>query len=79
MGYQHIRYDVSGAVAIITLNRPERLNALSPTMRTDLLAALTESDASDYSLRIAGNYATSCWKIAGCWRLQPSCSRTETC
>ena len=35
----------SGAVATITLNRPEKLNAFSGTMRQDLLAALQQAEA----------------------------------
>ena len=30
MPYQTIRYDVDGAVATITLNRPEQLNTIVP-------------------------------------------------
>lgn len=33
---------VDGAVAVVTLDRPERLNALSPTLAADLDAALRE-------------------------------------
>ena len=32
MPYEHITYDPKGAVALITLNRPERLNAWTPLM-----------------------------------------------
>ena len=47
MGYEHIQYAVSDRVATITLNRPERLNALSPTMRRELLEAVEQSDRDD--------------------------------
>lgn len=38
--YETIRVDVANAVATISLNRPESLNALNATMRQELLAAL---------------------------------------
>jgi 2-(1,2-epoxy-1,2-dihydrophenyl)acetyl-CoA isomerase len=46
----------SGAVATITLNRPEKLNAFSGTMREDLVAALraTESDDAIRAVIITG-------------------------
>lgn len=39
--------EVDGAVATITLNRPERLNAISDAMRADLFAALRELNPGD--------------------------------
>ncbi len=38
--FDHILYEQDGGVAIITLNRPERLNALSIGLMTDLQAGL---------------------------------------
>ena len=38
--YEAIRVDLADAVATITLNRPESLNALNAPMRAELLAAL---------------------------------------
>jgi len=43
--------DVVGAVATITLNRPERLNAINPELSTALLTALREI-RSDASVRV---------------------------
>ena len=40
-----------GAVATVTLNRPEKLNAFTGTMREDLLAALRECE-NDGSVRV---------------------------
>ena len=45
--YTQIRWDVSAGVATITLDRPERLNAFTPTMTRELVAALDAADASD--------------------------------
>ncbi len=42
MHYQHIVVDRSDGVATLTLNRPERRNALSLEMLTEVTAALTE-------------------------------------
>ena len=46
MDFEHIVYNVDDPIATITLNRPDRLNALSPTMRLELLAAVEHSDRS---------------------------------
>ena len=40
MSYETLRYDVDGAVATITLNRPERLNTIVPPMPDELEAAV---------------------------------------
>ncbi|RPH76806.1 MAG: enoyl-CoA hydratase/isomerase family protein, partial [Candidatus Rokuibacteriota bacterium] len=45
MAYETIRYDRSGPVATITLNRPEALNAISQAMTAELHRALDEADA----------------------------------
>jgi enoyl-CoA hydratase/carnithine racemase len=42
-----IRYEVADGVATITLNRPDRLNAFTPTMACELIAAFDEVDADD--------------------------------
>ena len=47
MGYEQITYDVFDRVATITLNRPDRLNAYTPTMRRELAAAFRQCDADD--------------------------------
>lgn len=43
MAYTDILYDVSDAVATITLNRPERRNAIGPSTLRELLAAFDEA------------------------------------
>lgn len=41
-----VRYEVQGPVALITLNRPERLNALGRDLVDELDAALDQADAN---------------------------------
>ena len=47
MAFQEILYDVADGVATITLNRPERLNAFTPTMMQELIDALDRVDEDD--------------------------------
>lgn len=47
MSYDNILIETDGPVATITLNRPERLNALSPGLLHDLEAALRELNPGD--------------------------------
>ncbi|HVV41234.1 MAG TPA: enoyl-CoA hydratase [Nitrobacter sp.] len=51
MTYQHILYDVSDKIATITLNRPDRMNAWTPTMERDVRAAM-EAAARDDGVRV---------------------------
>ena len=44
MEFQQILYEIQGSTAIITLNRPERRNALSGLLLRELNAALREAD-----------------------------------
>lgn len=45
MSYDNILYETDGRLAFITLNRPEKLNALSNDLRGELLHALKEAEA----------------------------------
>jgi enoyl-CoA hydratase/carnithine racemase len=45
--FQQILYAVDEGVLTITLNRPERLNAWTPTMGNELMEALDRADADD--------------------------------
>src|SRR5882757_6905951 len=45
--FDHIRYEVADHVARITLNRPEKLNALIDPAYAELHAALDAIDADD--------------------------------
>ena len=46
-GFQQITYAVTDHVALITLNRPDKLNAFTETMARELLAAFDITDADD--------------------------------
>src|SRR5881396_267909 len=47
MSFQEIRYEVADHILTITLNRPERLNAFTPTMGRELIEAFDRADADD--------------------------------
>lgn len=47
MSYEQITADVQDGVLTITLNRPDRLNAWTPTMGQELMAAFDAADADD--------------------------------
>jgi len=49
--FDTIRYEVDGAVATLTLNRPERMNAMTNRMVTETAAALTIA-AADGDVRV---------------------------
>jgi 2-(1,2-epoxy-1,2-dihydrophenyl)acetyl-CoA isomerase len=51
MTYKCLLYDVQDAIATLTLNRPERLNALGDTLREDLQDALTRA-SDDEQVRV---------------------------
>ena len=42
--YGEILYDVDGRVATVTLNAPERLNAITPSMQREIVEALEEAE-----------------------------------
>ena len=47
MDFEQIRYELADGVLTITLNRPDKLNAYTPTMQRELLQALDSADADD--------------------------------
>lgn len=51
MNYQNILFDVSGGVAQITLNRPDKLNSFNVAMHLEVRAALEQIKASN-SVRV---------------------------
>ena len=46
-----VRYELHGAVALITLNRPDVLNAFDTQQRADLLAAAQRAE-TDPAVRV---------------------------
>src|ERR1700722_9977845 len=59
MSYEAILYETRGPVAIITLNRPERLNAIGAAVREEVHAAIEAAHQDD-----AGRAAI----ITGAWK-----------
>jgi enoyl-CoA hydratase/carnithine racemase len=51
MPYQHLLTNTDGQIGLVTLNRPERRNALSLGLMTELISALDEL-AADKSIRV---------------------------
>jgi enoyl-CoA hydratase/carnithine racemase len=47
MPFQDIRYEVADSILTITLDRPDRLNAFTPTMGHELIEAFDRADADD--------------------------------
>ena len=47
MDYTEIAYEVADRVAVITLDRPDRLNAFTPTMIREMIDAFDQVDADD--------------------------------
>ena len=42
MAYEFLSYEKRGRIAYVTINRPERMNALHPPANAEMLAAFTE-------------------------------------
>ena len=47
MRYKHILYSKEPHIAVITLNRPERLNAVIPAMLDEMIEALADAVKGD--------------------------------
>jgi enoyl-CoA hydratase len=45
-GYEDILYETDGRLAFVTLNRPEKLNALSNNLRGEVMHAMKEAEAN---------------------------------
>jgi enoyl-CoA hydratase/carnithine racemase len=56
MTYQHILYDVESRIATITLNRPDRMNAWTPTVaaRDEILSFFKQRPLRRRWLTVAG-------------------------
>ncbi|HKH18789.1 MAG TPA: enoyl-CoA hydratase-related protein [Solirubrobacteraceae bacterium] len=50
MGYEHLRYERDGPVTVITIDRPERMNAIGPTTARELVDAWTRFRDDDGAL-----------------------------
>ncbi|MFT7134000.1 MAG: enoyl-CoA hydratase/carnithine racemase, partial [Cyclobacteriaceae bacterium] len=46
-GYEQILYDVEANILTLTLNRPDKLNAFTGTMMSEMIDALDRADADD--------------------------------
>jgi enoyl-CoA hydratase len=51
MTFETLLYEVKDGVAVITLNRPERMNSIGGSMKADLAAALFEHARNDDTVR----------------------------
>ena len=62
MSFETIEIKQQGPVAILSLNRPDKLNAINKTMLLELEAALDEIEKNDrvYSLVLNGNGRAFC-------------------
>ena len=47
MGYETVRLERRGRIAVITLNRPDKLNAINRVMEDELQDVIRELDADD--------------------------------
>lgn len=47
MQYEHILYEIDDSVAVVTLNRPDKLNAMTALMGAEMGDAMAEADADD--------------------------------
>lgn len=54
--FETVAYEADGNVATITLNRPERLNTITPQLARDVVAALAEANADPavHAMRLRG-------------------------
>ena len=49
--YEDVLYETKGRIAIVTLNRPEKMNALSHRLRAEMFSALKDAEA-DADVRV---------------------------
>ncbi len=60
MGYETIRYDLADGIAVITLNRPEVMNALNTRMRAEIAEAVTSATGSARVIVLTGTGRAFC-------------------
>ena len=61
MSYQDILYEKNDRIATLTFNRPDRLNAITNVMRSEILEAMRDasSDAASCAVPDGGSAATA--------------------
>ena len=52
MNYETIEYEKSGPVALVTLNRPDKLNSLSETLQIEVRDAFEDAGWGDDGIRV---------------------------
>ena len=65
MLYDTIRYDLSDGIAILTLNRPEAMNALTVQMRAEIADAVRRAGAQARVAVLTGAGRAFCSGQAG--------------
>ena len=60
MKYETITYDLTDGIATVTLNRPEKMNALSTQMRAEITHAVTEAGQAARVVVITGAGTAFC-------------------
>jgi len=58
MAYDTIRVDLDGGVAVLTLNRPEKKNAMNPRLHDEVTDALEVLRYDDLSMDLAAHKVT---------------------
>ena len=64
MSFETVNYELNGAVATVTMNRPEALNALSLQLSLDLRAAI-EKAVEDEARAVVLTGAGRAWDYEG--------------
>ena len=67
MSVETLLYDVADGIATLTLNRPDRLNAVNGTVIRELVAAFDRADADDgvRAVIVTGAGRAFCWRMLG--------------
>ena len=80
MGFEHILVERSGEFATITMNRPQRRNALSLGHMRELIAAFGEVGDSDaLGIVLAGNGPVFCAGQTSLMSPKPTCQGSGPC
>ncbi|MBE0452047.1 enoyl-CoA hydratase-related protein [Roseovarius autotrophicus] len=58
--YQTITLDISGGIAVLCLNRPEKMNALNAQMRAEITDAMTHAGRNARTVVLTGNGRAFC-------------------